>query len=60
MDAGLLRVVADDLTGACDIAAALHATGKQAEHHTLETTYGHDSFLLEEARQTPIVRMPAS
>jgi homoserine O-acetyltransferase len=39
-----------------DIEAALRANGKHVEHHTLETTYGHDSFLLEEARQTPLVR----
>lgn len=39
-----------------DIERALRATGKRVAHHTLETTYGHDSFLLEEARQTPIVR----
>ncbi len=36
--------------------AALRAGGRDVEHHELDTTYGHDSFLLEEARQTPMVR----
>ena len=36
--------------------AALRAAGKAVEHHELDTSYGHDSFLLEEARQTPMVR----
>lgn len=35
--------------------AALRGAGKDVEHHELDTTYGHDSFLLEEARQTPMV-----
>ena len=35
---------------------ALRAAGKDVEHHEIDTTYGHDSFLLEEARQTPMVR----
>jgi len=26
------------------------------EYHLIEAPYGHDSFLLEEARQIPIVR----
>jgi homoserine O-acetyltransferase/O-succinyltransferase len=39
-----------------EIAAALGATGKQAELHVIEAPYGHDCFLLEEARQTPIIR----
>ena len=34
---------------------ALRASGKDVEHHEIDTTYGHDSFLLEEARQTPMV-----
>jgi homoserine O-acetyltransferase/O-succinyltransferase len=34
---------------------ALHAASKEVEYHNIETTYGHDSFLLEEERQTPIV-----
>ena len=36
--------------------AALRAHGRDVEHHVLDTTYGHDSFLLEEARQTPFIR----
>jgi homoserine O-acetyltransferase len=39
-----------------EIASALHALGKQAECHVIEAPYGHDCFLLEEARQTPIIR----
>ena len=30
--------------------------GKPAEFHVIEAPYGHDCFLLEEARQTPIIR----
>jgi homoserine O-acetyltransferase len=39
-----------------EIAGALHAAGKHAELHVIEAPYGHDCFLLEEARQTPIIR----
>jgi homoserine O-acetyltransferase len=39
-----------------DIAAALDALGKPVECHVIEAPYGHDCFLLEEARQTPIIR----
>jgi homoserine O-acetyltransferase/O-succinyltransferase len=39
-----------------EIAEALRALGKPAEFHVIEAPYGHDCFLLEEARQTPIVR----
>src|SRR5580698_9062872 len=39
-----------------EIAGALHAAGKQAELNVIEAPYGHDCFLLEEARQTPIIR----
>ena len=39
-----------------EIEQALRASGKQAEFHLIEAPYGHDCFLLEEARQTPIVR----
>jgi homoserine O-acetyltransferase len=38
------------------IADALAALGKPAESHVIEAPYGHDCFLLEEARQTPIIR----
>jgi homoserine O-acetyltransferase len=39
-----------------DIAAALEALGRPVECHVIEAPYGHDCFLLEEARQTPIIR----
>ena len=25
------------------------------EHHLIQASYGHDSFLLEEARQAPLI-----
>ncbi len=39
-----------------ELAAALRATGKDVELHVIEAPYGHDCFLLEEARQTPIIQ----
>ena len=39
-----------------EIEAALTALGKPVECHVIEAPYGHDCFLLEEARQTPIIR----
>jgi homoserine O-acetyltransferase/O-succinyltransferase len=39
-----------------EIAAALAAAGKEVELHVIDAPYGHDCFLLEEARQTPIIR----
>lgn len=39
-----------------ELAAALRASGKEVELHVIDAPYGHDCFLLEEARQTPIVR----
>ena len=38
-----------------ELEAALRANGKRVEHHLIEASYGHDSFLLEEARQAPII-----
>jgi homoserine O-acetyltransferase len=35
---------------------ALRAAGKNVESHVIDAPYGHDCFLLEEARQTPIIR----
>jgi homoserine O-acetyltransferase len=35
--------------------SALRANDKQVEHHLIDASYGHDSFLLEEARQAPII-----
>jgi homoserine O-acetyltransferase len=34
---------------------ALLSAGKEVEWHDLETRYGHDSFLLEEDKQAPII-----
>jgi homoserine O-acetyltransferase len=39
-----------------EIADALETLGKPVEFHVIEAPYGHDCFLLEEARQTPIIR----
>jgi homoserine O-acetyltransferase len=38
-----------------ELAAALRELGKAVECHLIEAPYGHDCFLLEEARQTPII-----
>jgi len=38
------------------LAAALRAAGKEVELEVIEAPYGHDCFLLEEARQTPMIR----
>jgi homoserine O-acetyltransferase len=38
-----------------EIAEALRAVDAEVESCLLETSYGHDSFLLEEARQTPVI-----
>jgi homoserine O-acetyltransferase/O-succinyltransferase len=43
-------------TASREIEAALRALGKPVELHVIEAPYGHDCFLLEEARQTPIIR----
>jgi homoserine O-acetyltransferase/O-succinyltransferase len=39
-----------------EIEAALRLLGKPVESHVIDAPYGHDCFLLEEARQIPIVR----
>ncbi len=39
-----------------DVADALRTLGKAVECHVIEAPYGHDCFLLEEARQIPIIR----
>jgi len=39
-----------------EIADALRVLGKPVESQVIEAPYGHDCFLLEEARQTPIIR----
>ena len=38
------------------IARALRAAGRAVAHERIETTYGHDSFLLETERMTPRIR----
>jgi homoserine O-acetyltransferase len=43
-------------SGSEDLAAALRVLGKDVELHVIEAPYGHDCFLLEEARQTPIIQ----
>ena len=42
-------------SGSREIEEALRGLGRQVEHHVIDAPYGHDCFLLEEARQTPIV-----
>jgi homoserine O-acetyltransferase/O-succinyltransferase len=42
-------------SGSEELAAALRALGKEVELHIIEAPYGHDCFLLEEARQTPMI-----
>ncbi|MFK3984337.1 homoserine O-acetyltransferase [Micromonospora sp. NPDC050397] len=39
-----------------EIEQALRSLGKPVESHLIDAPYGHDCFLLEEARQTPIIR----
>ena len=41
--------------GSEELAAALHALGKDVDLHVIDAPYGHDCFLLEEARQTPMI-----
>jgi homoserine O-acetyltransferase len=43
-------------SGSEELAAALRERGKNVTHHIIEAPYGHDCFLLEEARQTPLIR----
>jgi homoserine O-acetyltransferase/O-succinyltransferase len=42
--------------GSTELATALRAAGKQVEQHVIDAPYGHDCFLLEEARQTPLIQ----
>jgi len=35
---------------------ALRTLGREVDYHLIEAPYGHDCFLLEEARQTPIIQ----
>jgi homoserine O-acetyltransferase len=43
-------------SGSEELAQALTAAGKRVELHVIEAPYGHDCFLLEEARQTPMIQ----
>jgi homoserine O-acetyltransferase len=43
-------------TASQDIADALRALGKPVEFELIDAPYGHDCFLLEEARQTPLIQ----
>jgi len=43
-------------SGSLEIQKALQRVGKSVELHVIDALYGHDCFLLEEARQTPIIR----
>ena len=43
-------------SGSQEIEEALRGLGKPVELHVIDAPYGHDCFLLEEARQTPIIR----
>jgi homoserine O-acetyltransferase len=42
--------------GSLELEAALTALGKPVACHVIDAPYGHDCFLLEEARQTPLIR----
>jgi homoserine O-acetyltransferase/O-succinyltransferase len=39
-----------------EIVAALEANGVDVRYHNLRSSYGHDAFLLEEARQTALIK----
>jgi len=43
-------------SGSEELAAALRANGVHVELHVIDAPYGHDCFLLEEARQTPMIQ----
>ena len=43
-------------TASHELEAALRELGKPVQCHVIDAPYGHDCFLLEEARQTPIIR----
>jgi homoserine O-acetyltransferase/O-succinyltransferase len=42
--------------GSEQLAAALRTGGKEVELHVIDAPYGHDCFLLEEPRQTPMIQ----
>ena len=43
-------------SGSEELAEALRAAGKEVQLHVIDAPYGHDCFLLEEARQTPMIQ----
>ncbi len=43
-------------SGSEELAAALRAHRREVELHVIDAPYGHDCFLLEEARQTPMIQ----
>ena len=43
-------------SGSEELAAALQSLGKDVDLHIIDAPYGHDCFLLEEARQTPMIQ----
>jgi homoserine O-acetyltransferase/O-succinyltransferase len=43
-------------SGSEELADALRANGRDVELHVIDAPYGHDCFLLEEARQTPMIQ----
>jgi homoserine O-acetyltransferase len=43
-------------SGSEELAAALRVLGRDVELHVIDAPYGHDCFLLEEARQTPMIQ----
>jgi homoserine O-acetyltransferase len=42
--------------GSQELAEALRSAGKDVECYVIDAPYGHDCFLLEEARQTPMIQ----
>jgi homoserine O-acetyltransferase len=42
--------------GSDELATALRTAGRDVEIHIIDAPYGHDCFLLEEARQTPMIQ----
>jgi len=43
-------------SGSEELAAALRTAGLDVDLHVIDAPYGHDCFLLEEARQTPLIQ----
>jgi homoserine O-acetyltransferase len=43
-------------SGSEELAVALRAAGLDVELHIIDAPYGHDCFLLEEGRQTPMIQ----